>query len=89
MRTDDDLKLFFDIVIKKVDKLDIEEPKKPRKRRKPKYSILQYVEGHEKTSNDTEAYYPQTAADHYRLKIALNNQATSLFNNRAASNKRH
>ncbi|MEO0687991.1 MAG: hypothetical protein AAFY76_23775, partial [Cyanobacteria bacterium J06649_11] len=66
MRTDDDFKLFFDLVIKKADKLDIEEPKMPRKGRKPKYLILQYVKGHEKTSNDTEAYYPQTAADHYR-----------------------
>ena len=66
MRKDDDFKLFFDLVIKKADKLDIEEPKMPRKRRKPKCSILQYVEGHEKTSNVTESYYPQTAADYYR-----------------------
>ena len=58
--------MFFDLVIKKADKLDIEEPKMPRKHRKQKYSILRYVEGHEKTSNDTEAYYPQTAADYYR-----------------------
>lgn len=66
MRTGDDFKLFFDVVIKKADKLDIEEPSLPRKRRKPKYSILQYVEGHETTSKGTEAHYPQTAADHYR-----------------------
>ena len=65
MRTGDDFKLFFDVVIKKAEKPDIEEPSLPRKHHKPKYSILQYgyAEGHETTSKDTEAHHPQTAAD--------------------------
>ena len=66
MRTCENFESFFNVVRKKADKLDVEEPSLPRKRRKPKYSILQYVEGHEGTSKSTEAYHPQTAADHYR-----------------------
>ena len=67
MRKAEDFKLFFDLVKQKAKRYDVEDPILPRKRRKPKYSILQYVHGHEEASRNTEAFSPSTAEDHYRL----------------------
>lgn len=67
MRTREAFDLFFKLTKKKAAKLDVEEPMLPRKRRRPKYSILQYVQGHEETARNTEAYHPESAADHYRI----------------------
>ena len=46
MRTQKD----FDLVNKKAEKLRVDEPQLKRKRRVPKYSILQYLDGQETTS---------------------------------------
>ena len=67
MRKAEDFKLFFDLVKQKAKRYDVEDPILPRKRRKPKYSILQYVHGHEEASQNTEAFSPSTAEDHYRF----------------------
>jgi len=67
MRKEEDFKLFFASVKQKAKSLDIEEATLPRKRRRPKYSILQYVQGHEEASRKTEAFNPETAEDHYRI----------------------
>lgn len=67
MRKAEDFKLFFESVIQKAKKLNVEEASLPRKRRKPKYSILHYVKGHEEASRNTEAFHPATAEDHYRI----------------------
>ena len=40
----------------------IEHPTLPRKRKRPNYSILNYVEGHP----SAEAHHPATVANHYR-----------------------
>ena len=61
----EDFKLFFELVKQK--RYDIEEPILPRKRRMPKYSILQYVHGYEEASRNTEAFSPSTVEDHYKL----------------------
>ena len=63
MRTEEDFNLFFDLVTEKANKLPVDEPKMKRKRKIPKYSILQYVDGQETT---TEAYHPLTVEDEYR-----------------------
>ena len=67
MRKAEHFKLFFDLAKQKSKRYDVEDPILPRKRRKPKYSILQYVDGHEEASRDTEAFSPSTAEDHYRF----------------------
>ena len=64
-RCERDFDLFFESVKKKAAKLDAEEPSLPRKHRRPKYSILQFFEGHKEISRNTEAFHPGTAADHY------------------------
>ena len=46
MRTSQDFDLFYKTVKKKAAKLDVEEPTLSRKRRRPKYSILQYLGSH-------------------------------------------
>ena len=66
MRSDEHFNLFFQSVKVKAVKFDIESPCLPRKRRRPKYSILQFVHGHEETSNKTGAYNPGTVEDHFR-----------------------
>ena len=66
MQTSQDFDLFFESVKKKATKLDVEEPSLPRKRRRPKFSILQFFEGYEETSRNTKAFHPETTSDHYR-----------------------
>ena len=67
MRTNESFDLFFESVKKKATKFDVEEPTLPRKRHRPKYSILQYVQGHEETARNTKAFHPQSAAYHFRI----------------------
>ena len=61
----------FELTKKKAAKLDVEEPMLPRKRRRPKYSILQYIQGHEETARNTEAYHPESVAYHYRIITSM------------------
>ena len=62
MRNETSFKLFFDLVVKKaadIPKLD--GPALPRKRNRPNYSILSYVDGHK----SAEAHHPTTVEEHY------------------------
>ena len=45
----------------------ISAPSAPRKRKRPMYNILQYLEGYETKSAKTEAYYPETSYAHFKL----------------------
>ena len=61
MHTDDNLKNFFDTVVKKAQNhTRIEELKLPRKRNRPDYSILQYMEGY---GQGAPANHPQRVDD--------------------------
>ena len=62
MRTQD-FELFFNLVTKQAEKLPVDEPHLKRKRKVPKYSILQYLDGQETTS---EAHHPATVEDKFR-----------------------
>ena len=67
MRNDADYNLFYQTVSKKAEKIDgVEEPVLTRKRRRPNYSVIQFVAGHEETSNATEAYYPTTVEEYFK-----------------------
>ena len=66
MRNEEHFNLFFQTVKVKAVKFDVESPCLPRKRRRPQYSMLQFVHGHEETSNKTGAYNPATVEDHFR-----------------------
>lgn len=63
MRTQEDFELFFNLVTKQAEKLPVDEPHLKRKRKVPKYSILQYLDGQETTS---EAHHPATVEDEFR-----------------------
>ena len=64
MRNDKDFLLFFEAVKKGASKIEmIEEPTLPRKRKRPNYSILTYIEGHE---NGKEDYHPNSPVDHFK-----------------------
>ena len=60
MRMQEDFELFFNLVTKQAEKVPVEEPHLKRKRKVPKYSVLQYLDGLETTS---EAYHPGTVED--------------------------
>ena len=63
MRNDESFDMFYEHVLKKAEGHNmVEEPKKRRRRPKPKYSILQYVNGY----NKGEAHYPETAKDQFQ-----------------------
>ena len=63
MRNDESFDMFYEHVLKKAEGHNmVEEPKKRRRRLKPKYSILQYVNGY----NKGEAHYPETAKDQFQ-----------------------
>ena len=65
MRNDRDYDLFYAIVKKSASTIDfISSPTLPRKRKMPKYDILQYLEGNPRGSG--EAYYPENAHDHFK-----------------------
>ena len=64
MRNDESFDMFYKHVLKKAeDHYMVEEPKKRRKRLKPKYSNLQYIDGY----NKGEAHYPETAIVQFLL----------------------
>ena len=63
MRNEESFKMFFGVILKKAaNHPQIEHPTVPRKRSRPNYSILNYVEGHP----SAEGHYPATVEDHYR-----------------------
>ena len=63
LRSDENSKLFFYVVSKKASfHPQIESPTLPRKRNRPNYSILIYVEGH----LSAESHHPVTVEDYYR-----------------------
>ena len=45
---------------------ELNEPLLPRKRRKPIYSILQFVSGHDEKSDAVQPYYPTTVKEHFK-----------------------
>ena len=63
MRTQEGFELFFNLVTKQAEKLPVDEPHLKRKKKVPKYSILQYLDGKETTS---EAHHPTTVEDEFR-----------------------
>ena len=64
IRNDRDFKLFYKKIERSASKIDeVSTPMLPRKRKKPNYSILQYVEGNPKPTG--EAYHPENACDHF------------------------
>ena len=56
MRSDECFNLFYELVVKKSEKhSEIQQPSLPRKRNRPSYSILQFVEGNGVGSSDEYA----------------------------------
>ena len=65
MRNDRDFKLFYEKIETSASKIvDVSTPMLPRKRKKPNYSILQYVEGNPRPTEDV--YHPENAYDHLK-----------------------
>jgi len=65
MRNDRDFDLFYETVTKSAKSMDfVSSPTAPRKRKRPKYNILEFVEGNPSSSG--EAYYPETAHAHFK-----------------------
>ena len=65
MRNDRDFKLIYEKIETSTSKIDeVSTPMLPRKRKKPNYSILQYVEGNPKPTG--EAYHRENAYDHLK-----------------------
>ena len=64
MRTGENFKLFYDTVSKKAtQKSQVATPSQPRKRTRPNYSILTFMEGYQQAA---AAHYPTTPEEHYR-----------------------
>jgi len=65
MRNERDFKLLYEKITQSAKKISaVSEPAVPRKRKRPNYSILQFVEGNPKPTG--EAYHPETAYDFYK-----------------------
>ena len=65
MRNDEDLDSFFEIVKKAADPIKlVGKLTLPRRRKKPNYSILQYVTGYE--GPESNAYHPETAHNYFK-----------------------
>ena len=65
MGNDRDFNLFYETVKSSASTIkDISTPTVPRIRKRPNYSILQYIEGNSSTTE--EAYYPETAVDNFK-----------------------
>ena len=63
MRNEESFKMFYGVILKKAaNHPQIEHLTLPRKRKRPNYSILNYVEGH----SSAEGHHPATVEDHYR-----------------------
>ena len=61
MRKDRNFDLFFGLVTKSANTITfISAPIAPRKCKRPKYDILQYLEGFGRESEKSEPYYPET-----------------------------
>ena len=63
MRTQEDFELFFNLVTKQAEKLPVDEPHLQRKRKVPKYFILQCLDEQETTS---KRHHPATVEDEFR-----------------------
>ena len=64
MRNQESFDAFYDLCLKESKKIMfLEEPALKRRRKKPRYSVLQYFEGCNSTA---EAYYPDSPRDHFR-----------------------
>ena len=64
-KNDRDFDLFYETVTKSASSIDfVSTPTAPRKRKRPKYDILQFLEGNPRCSG--EAYYPETAHAHFK-----------------------
>ena len=65
MRNDRDFDLLYETVTKSASSIDfVSTPTAPRKRKRPKYEILQFLEGNPRCFG--EAYYPETAHAHFK-----------------------
>ena len=65
IRSDPDYKLFYKSVEKSAGKIsEISPPTVPRKRKKPRYDILQFFDGNPNSSGET--YHPETPYDHFK-----------------------
>ena len=63
LHSGESFKMFFDVVSRKaLLHHQIEQPTLPRKRKRPNYSILTYVEGH----LSAESHHPVTVEDYHR-----------------------
>ena len=68
LRNDRDFELFYESITNAANSfLFISAPSAPRKRKRPIYNILQYLEGYKTKSAKTEAYYPETPYAHFKL----------------------
>ena len=60
MRNDHDANLFFQTVAQKAEKhAEIKEPKLPRKRKKPRYDVLQYIYGYDANGEEHQHKTPE------------------------------
>ena len=65
MKNDRDFNLFYETTKKSTSTIkEISTPGVPRKRKRPNYCSLQYIESNLSTTG--EAYYPETAVDHFK-----------------------
>ena len=60
MRNDHDANLFFQTVVQKAEKhVEIKEPELPRKRKKPRYGVLQYIDGYHANGEEHQHKTPE------------------------------
>ena len=65
IRNDRDFDLFYETVTKSASLIDfVSAPTASRKRKRPKYDILQFLEGNPRSSE--EAYYPESTHAHFK-----------------------
>ena len=67
LRNEERFNALYDLCEKEIEKIDfIKEPTLKRKRKAPKYSMLNYVDGYHSRS---DAHHPTNPRDHYREKF--------------------
>ena len=60
MRNDHDANLFFQTVVQKAEKhVEIKELELPRKRKKPRYDVLQYIDGYDANGEERQHKMPE------------------------------